>query len=73
LNWEVKRNFSSDYKVPDPAFPNDSSKDKVVAFSKYAWDKLDESQSDSSTEMLTLYSEAIEGMEKNPNVPQLFP
>src|SRR5690606_16677629 len=25
-----------------------------------------------ATEMLTLYSEAIEGMEKNPNIPQLF-
>ena len=25
-----------------------------------------------ATEMLTLYSEAITGMEKNPNIPQLF-
>ena len=27
-------NFFSDYKVPDPEFPNDRSKDKVIEFSK---------------------------------------
>lgn len=32
--------FFSDYKVPNPEFPNDRSKDKVVEFSKYAWYKL---------------------------------
>jgi len=63
--------FFSNYKVPDPEFPNDRSKDKIVEFSKYAWDKLLHPKV-TATEMLTLYSEAIEGMEKNPNIPQLF-
>jgi type I restriction enzyme M protein len=63
--------FFSDYKVPDPEFPNDRKKDKVIEFSKYAWDKLMHPKVTAS-EMLTLYSEAIEGMEKNPNIPQLF-
>lgn len=63
--------FFSDYKVPDPEFPNDRKKDKVIEFSKYAWDKLMHPKV-TATEMLTLYSEAIEGMEKNPNIPQLF-
>jgi type I restriction enzyme M protein len=63
--------FFSDYKVPDPEFPNDRGKDKVIEFSKYAWDKLMHPKVTAS-EMLTLYSEAIEGMEKNPNIPQLF-
>ena len=63
--------FFSDYKVPDPEFPNDRSKDKVVEFSKYAWDKLLHPKV-TAAEMLTLYSEAIVVMEKNPNIPQLF-
>ena len=63
--------FFSDYKVPDPEFPNDRKKDKVIEFSKYAWDKLMHPKV-TATQMLTLYSEAIEGMEKNPNIPQLF-
>lgn len=63
--------FFSDYKVPDPEFPNDRKKDKVIEFSKYAWDELMHPKV-TATEMLTLYSEAIEGMEKNPNIPQLF-
>lgn len=63
--------FFSDYKVPDPEFPNDRKKDKVIEFSKYAWDKLMHPKV-TANEMLTLYSEAIEGMEKNPNIPQLF-
>lgn len=63
--------FFSDYKVPDPEFPNDRNKDKIIEFSKYAWDKLMHPKV-TATEMLTLYSEAIEGMEKNPNIPQLF-
>lgn len=66
-----KAKFFSDYKVPDPEFPNDRKKDKVIEFSKYAWDKLMHPKVTAS-EMLTLYSEAIGGMEKNPNVPQLF-
>lgn len=63
--------FFSDYKVPDPEFPNDRNKDKVIEFSKYAWDMLMHPKV-TANEMLTLYSEAIEGMEKNPNIPQLF-
>lgn len=63
--------FFSDYKVSDPEFPNDRSKDKVIEFSKYAWDNLMHPKVTAS-EMLNLYSEAIEGMEKNPNIPQLF-
>ncbi len=66
-----KAKFFSDYKVPDPEFPNDRNKDKVIEFSKYAWDNLMHPKVTAS-EMLTLYSEAIEGMEKNPNIPQLF-
>lgn len=66
-----KSKFFSDYKVPDPEFPNDRKKDKVIEFSKYAWDRLMHPKV-TATEMLTLYSEAIEGMEKNPNIPQLF-
>ena len=63
--------FFSDYKAPDPEFPKDRNKDKVIEFSKYAWDKLMHPKV-TATEMLTLYSEAITGMEKNPNIPQLF-
>lgn len=63
--------FFTDYKVPDPEFPDDRSKDKVIAFSKYAWDNLMYPKV-TAAEMLTLYSEAIGGMEKNPNIPQLF-
>jgi type I restriction enzyme M protein len=63
--------FFSDYKVPDPEFPNDRKKDKVIEFSKYAWDMLMHPKV-TANEMLTLYSEAIAGMEKNPNIPQLF-
>ncbi|HUH17973.1 N-6 DNA methylase [Albibacterium sp.] len=63
--------FFSDYKVPDPEFPNDRKMDKAIEFSKYAWGRLMHPKV-TATEMLTLYSEAIEGMEKNPNIPQLF-
>ncbi len=63
--------FFSNYKVPDPEFPNDRKKDKIIEFSKYAWNQLMHPKV-TATEMLTLYSEAIEGMEKNPNIPQLF-
>jgi type I restriction enzyme M protein len=63
--------FFTDYKVSDPEFPNDRTKDKVVEFSKYAWDNLLNAKV-TATEMLTLYSEAIVGMDKNPNIPQLF-
>ena len=40
-------------------------------YDKYAWDKLFDSKVTAS-EMLRLYSDAIESMEKNPNIPQLF-
>lgn len=63
--------FFADFKTPDPEFPNDRSKDKKVEFSKYAWDTLFDTRITAS-EMLQLYSEAIESMEKNPNIPQLF-
>jgi type I restriction enzyme M protein len=63
--------FFSDYKVQDPEFPNDRNKDKTIDFSKYAWDKLIHPQV-TANEMLTLYSDAIQGMEKNPNIPKLF-
>jgi type I restriction enzyme M protein len=69
LGGQVK--FFADYKMPDPEFPNDRNKDKIVAFSKYSWERLFDSKVTAS-EMLTLYSEAILSMDKNPNVPQLF-
>jgi type I restriction enzyme M protein len=40
-------------------------------YEKYAWDKLFDTRV-TATEMLRLYSDAIESMEKNPNIPQLF-
>lgn len=40
-------------------------------YGKYAWDKLFDTKV-TAAEMLRLYSEAIESMEKNPNIPQLF-
>lgn len=66
-----KAKFFSDFKTPDPEFPDDRSKDKLVDFSRYAWDKLFDTKV-TAAEMLRLYSEAIESMEKNPNIPQLF-
>ncbi len=66
-----KAKFFSNYKAHDPEFPNDRKKDKLVEFKKYAWDNLFNAKV-TATEMLTLYSEAIVGMDKNPNIPQLF-
>lgn len=40
-------------------------------YEKFAWDNLFDTKV-TATEMLGLYSEAIESMEKNPNIPQLF-
>ena len=40
-------------------------------FEKYSWDSLFDTKV-TAVEMLRLYSEAIESMEKNPNIPQLF-
>ena len=63
--------FFSNYKVPDPGFPNDRKKDKVIEFEKFAWDNLFNAKV-TATEMLSLYTEAIVSMDKNPNIPQLF-
>ena len=40
-------------------------------YAKYSWDSLFDTKVTAS-EMLKLYSGAIESMEKNPNIPQLF-
>ena len=40
-------------------------------YAKYSWDSLFDSKV-TAAEMLKLYSEAIESMEKNPNIPDLF-
>jgi type I restriction enzyme M protein len=40
-------------------------------YAQYSWDALFSAKV-TSVEMLRLYSEAIESMEKNPNIPQLF-
>ena len=53
-----KAKFFSDYKVPDPEFPNDRKKDKVIEFSKYAWDNLMNPKV-TAAEMLKRYSEGI--------------
>ncbi len=63
-----KAKFFSNYEIPDP---DDHTKKKIVPFEKYSWDNLFDTKV-TATEMLRLYSEAIEGMELNPNIPQLF-
>lgn len=40
-------------------------------YAKYSWDSLFDAKV-TATQMLKLYSQAIESMEKNPNIPQLF-
>lgn len=40
-------------------------------YEKYSWEKLFDTKV-TAAEMLRLYSDAIESMEKNPNIPQLF-
>ena len=40
-------------------------------YAKYSWNSLFDTRV-TATQMLKLYSEAIESMEKNPNIPQLF-
>ncbi len=40
-------------------------------YEKYSWDNLFDTKV-TAAEMLRLYSEAIESMEKNPNIPELF-
>jgi len=63
-----KAKFFSDYTIPDPENPK---KKKLVPFAQYSWDNLFNARV-TATEMLRLYSEAIVGMDKNPNIPQLF-
>ncbi len=63
-----KAKFFSDYKIKDPANPEEEI---TVEFEKYSWDNLTSPQV-SANDLLRLYSEAIENMEKNPNIPQLF-
>ena len=63
-----KAKFFSDYTMPDP---KDENKEITIPFSNYSWDRLFDTKVTAS-EMLRLYSEAIESMEKNPNIPQLF-
>lgn len=63
-----KAKFFSDYTIPDP---KNEDKEITIPFSNYSWDKLFDTKVTAS-EMLRLYSEAIESMEKNPNIPQLF-
>ena len=63
-----KAKFFSNYSIPDP---KDLDKQLVVEFEKYSWDNLFDAKV-TATEMLTLYAEAIAGMDKNPNIPQLF-
>jgi type I restriction enzyme M protein len=40
-------------------------------FEKFSWDNIFDAKV-TATEMLKLYSEAVESMEMNPNIPQLF-
>jgi len=63
-----KAKFFSDYTIPDP---KDENKEITIRFSNYSWKRLFDAKVTAS-EMLRLYSEAIESMEKNPNIPQLF-
>lgn len=63
-----KAKFFSDYTITDP---NDPKKEITVPFEKYSWDNLFDTKV-SANEMLKLYSEAIEGMVRNPNIPELF-
>ncbi len=66
-----KAKFFTDYKIPDPENPHDRKKDVVVPFGKFAWNNLFNAKV-TATEMLGLYSEAITGIDKNPNIPTLF-
>jgi type I restriction enzyme M protein len=66
-----KAKFFTDYKIPNPEDPDDRKKDIIVPFAQYAWDNL-RSAKITAVEKLRLYSEAIQGIDKNPNIPQLF-
>jgi len=66
-----KAKFFTDYKIPNPEFPNNRKKDIVVPFAKYAWHSLFDAKV-TATEMFELYSAAIMSIDKNPNIPSLF-
>jgi type I restriction enzyme M protein len=66
-----KAKFFVDYKIPNPEFPDDRKKDIVVPFEKYSWNNLFDTKV-TATEMLSLYSDAIMSIDKNPNIPSLF-
>jgi len=63
-----KAKFFSNYSIPDPKNPE---KEVLIEFEKYSWENLFDSKV-TANEMLTLYSDAIAAMDKNPNIPQLF-
>lgn len=63
-----KAKFFSDYYMPDPKNPG---KEIKVEFRKFSWDNLFDSKVTAS-QMLSLYSEAITAIDKNPNIPHLF-
>ena len=69
LGGKIK--FFADYLAPNPEFPADRSKDILVEFSQYRWEHLFDPKV-TAAQMLQLYSEALAGMEKNPNIPALF-
>lgn len=66
LGGEAK--FFADYEIPHPEDKNQTLK---IDFEKYSWDHLFAAKVTAS-QLLSLYSESIEKMEKNPNIPQLF-
>lgn len=63
-----KAKFFSNYSIPDPKNPE---KEILIEFEKYSWENLFDTKV-TANEMLTLYSDAIAAMDKNPNIPQLF-
>lgn len=63
-----KAKFFSNYSIPDP---KDPEKKIIIEFEKYSWENLFDTKV-TANEMLTLYSDAIAAMDKNPNIPQLF-
>ncbi|MEP1152187.1 MAG: N-6 DNA methylase [Balneola sp.] len=63
-----KPKFFTDYTIQDP---EDPKKEQTIEFEKYSWDNLFDAKV-TATELLTLYSEAITKIDKNPNIPPLF-
>lgn len=66
LGGEAK--FFTDFEIPNS---NDEDNPTKIQFKKYSWDNLFAPKVTAS-ELLKLYSDSIESMEKNPNIPQLF-